>query len=557
MDGMDEQLERQAYIEALRNAVAHKGEAELKSVIGKLMARFSGITPADAMQAARNAVQAVNALSFEQREQELSRLAPAMREEKKERGPRLRELEAVTGEFTVRLAPFPSGAPHIGNVRMFILNDEYARKYKGRLLLIFDDTIGSEEKVPNAESYELIREGLRWLGIKWDAEYYKSDRLEIFYRWAERLINAGIAYVCMCAPQQLRELRERGEACEHRAHSLEQNLELWKEMLSGRFSEGEAVLRAKTDIAHRNPAFRDRVLCRISDRPHPRTGTRYRVWPMLEFSWAVDDIELGITHVIRGKDLVMEDLMERFIWDALGIKGPHFEHFGLLRISGVKISKSKSNREVASGEYSGWDDPRTWSLQSLAARGFRPEAIRNFIVSLGMSLADIEVPVESIYAENRRLLEPLAPRYFFVDDPVKISIEGLPEIGEVQSYIHPDHPEMGVRRIMASQHVYVARRDFDALAGMEIRLKDFCNVVLGTAAKFIDRGNRELQRIQWVPVEGAVRCSIVMPDGSSVKGFAEPGIRKAELNRPVQFERFGFANPRKTGEEMLFYFTHE
>ncbi len=126
---------------------------------------------------------------------------------------------------------------------------------------------------------------------------------------------------------------------------------------------------------------------------------------MLEFSWAVDDIELGITHVLRGKDLVIEDRMQRYIWDLLGIQGPPFLHWGILRVREAKVAKSKSFREVKSGLYDGWADPRTWSLRSLDRRGISMGALRAFILSFGMSLADIEVPAETLYAENRKRID--------------------------------------------------------------------------------------------------------------------------------------------------------
>lgn len=552
--------EDEAFIAALQNAFTHAGKAEPKSVLGKLMSRLRGLPVKDALKLAEDAVHRVNTLTLTEQEVELQRLAPHLLvREKKEKGPRLRELEGAGDGFTVRLAPYPSGAPHIGNTRMFVLNDEYARKYDGRLLLVFDDTIGSQEKFPSMESYSLMEEGLKWLGVKWDGVYYKSDRMETFYAWAVKLIEHGIAYVCLCDAETLRGMRESGTECEHRSQSLEQNMNYWKEMLGGSIREGGAVLRAKTDMKHKNPAFRDRVLCRISDRVHPRVGSRYRVWPMLEFSWAVDDIELKMTHVIRGKDLVMEDLMERFIWDRLGISGPRFEHFGLLRIKGVKISKSKSMAEVSSGVYSGWDDPRTWSLQSLAARGFRPESIRSFILGLGMSLADIEVPVDSIYSENRRLLEPEASRYFFVDKPVQTSIAGIEGRVRVESYLHPDHPEKGRRTISAGQDVMISAGDMESFEGSEVRLKDFCNVILGRdECNLMGMENKDLQRIQWVPADECVQCSVVMPDGTVVKGVAEKNVLSIPLDVPVQFERFGFVNPRsRDGEGMLFYFTHD
>jgi len=551
-------MEFEARLLALQNAILHGGKAEVNAVLGRIMAKFRNARAKEAMVLISRVVAEVNSMSLEMQNRELSERAPELLEkEKKEKIRQLRQLEGAGPGFTVRLAPYPSGALHIGNSRMIILNDEYAKKYSGKLLLIYDDTIGSEEKLPQLFSYGLIKEGLEWLGVRWDAEYYKSDRLELFYSWALRLIQEGIAYVCECSAEELRKNRENGNECQHRERHVDENIALWNRMLSGEFEEGRAVLRAKTDMKHKNPAFRDRVLCRISDRSHPRVGTRYKVWPMLEFSWAVDDIELGMTHVIRGKDLYMEDLMEEFIWGKLGITGPRFEHFGLLRISGVKISKSKSMKEIESGEYSGFDDPRTWSLQSLRARGIKPEAIRNFILNFGMSLNDITVPVESLYSENRKFLEADANRYFFADTPARIEIENAPDIDYVEAPLHPDRPEKGKRRINAGRYVYIPSADADQFRGQEIRLKDYCNLILsGRKGVFTGRENKNIPRIQWTPVDGAVPCEVVMVDGSKISGFAEPSVKDVAIDVPIQFERFGFVNLRKKGEKLLFYYTH-
>ncbi len=555
---MDPNIAEDAYLLALQNAIAHEGKADANAVLGRIVARFKGADVRAVMPVIAEAVARVNDMTAEEQAKVLGDASPDMLvKRKKEKVARLRELEGAGHGFTVRLAPYPSGALHIGNSRMIILNDEYAKKYSGQLMLVYDDTIGSEEKAPRLDSYDLIRDGLNWLGVKWSAEYYKSDRLELFYKWAARLIEKGIAYACTCSPEELGKNREDGIDCIHRSHSVSENKAIWAEMLSGGFAEGKAVLRAKTDMKHRNPAFRDRVLCRISHREHPRVGRKYHVWPMLEFSWAVDDIELGMTHVIRGKDLYTEDYMEDFIWKELGIRGPRFEHFGLLRIAGVKISKSKSMKEIDSGEYSGFDDPRTWSLQSLRARGLRPEALRNFILNFGMSLNDITVPVESLYSENRKLLEPLADRYFFVDSPVQIDIEGAPGVGRVEAPLHPDFPGRGMRTILASDHVYVSSGDVSRFSDTEIRLKDYCNVTIRDGrAKCTGREKRDVQKVQWVPMEEAVPCEVIMADGSRVKGYAEGAVRHIELDKPVQFERFGFVNPRENGSSMVFYYTH-
>ena len=257
------------------------------------------------------------------------------------------------------MAPFPSGALHIGNARMLYVNDLYRQRYHGRLLLVFDDTVGSKEKRIAPELFEVIRHDLEIADVRPDEVLYKSDRLPTVYEWAKRVIQAGGAYVCVCPTELLQERRARGEACPERAQSIPETLEGWGRMLDGGFAVGEAVLRLRTDLADPDPAFRDRVLCRLSDLDHPRVGRKWRVWPMLEFSWAVDDVELGITHVLRGKDLVMEDRMEQFVWNLLGIRGPPFLHWGLSRVAEAKISKSKGFAQVQSGRVRWLGGPAT------------------------------------------------------------------------------------------------------------------------------------------------------------------------------------------------------
>src|SRR5207247_7676361 len=166
-----------------------------------------------------------------------------------------------------------------------------------------------------------------------------------------------------------------------------------------------AVVRLKTDMAHPNRAFRDRVLFRVAVRDHPRVGTRYRVWPMLEFSWAVDDALLGVTHVLRGKDLVMEDLMETRIWDILQVeRRPRFVHFGILRFKALELSKSRYRKEIAAGRLTGIDDPRTWSLQSRRRRGRRPAAPRDVVLSVRRRLDARAGPAERLAPQNRALV---------------------------------------------------------------------------------------------------------------------------------------------------------
>src|SRR3990172_5730064 len=534
---------------ALQNAVAHGGKANAKAVVGRLLTLDAALRPrAREVQAEVEAVvAAVNALTSDQQREELERTAPELLDKKAVEAPAgLPDLSGVTGPVVMRMAPYPSGPLHIGNARMVILNDEYVRRYGGRLVLVYDDTIGSEEKFILPEAYDQIREGLDWLGVRIAEVVYKSDRLPLFYEWGERLLASGAAYVCECPQERLRALRKDGQACEHRARGPSEDTERFRAMIRGDYAEGAAVVRLKTDVQHPNPAFRDRVLFRIAEREHPRVGRRHRVWPLLEFSWAVDDHVLGITHVVRGKDLVMEDLMETAIWDALGVqRRPVFIHHGLLGFRDIELSKTALRKQIESGAVDGIDDPRAWTLQSLARRGITPEAVRSFVKAFSLSLADVEVPVETLYSENRKTIDPGADRFFFVPDPVTLRLPGT-AAATLRLPRHPDDASRGVREVPVSEAVAVSRLDFAAHRGEEVRLKDWCNVLLvedgGGASREVKPGGPKLQ---WVC--GGVDASVLMPDGTEARGLAEAAITQARPGQVVQFERFGFVRLESLG----------
>jgi len=552
---------------ALLNAVQHGGKASESVVVGKVLGESPELKKDMKTLVAyvRAAVLEVNSWSTDKQNAEMKRLKINIDEGKapeKEEGELPPLPNAKPGKIVMRMAPYPSGPLHIGNARMAILNDEYVRRYKGSLLLVYDDTIGSEEKKLIPEGYSLVREGLKWLGVKFDKELYKSDRLEIFYKHAEELLKKNLAYVCLCSADELRANREAATECVHRRQAAAENLKLWKKMLDGGFKEGEAVVRLKTDMKYPNPAFRDRVLLRVSDRDHVRVGHKYHVWPMLEFSWAVDDHELGMTHILRGKDLVMEDLMETFIWEKLGWKKPEFLHYGLLRLTEAKLSKSKSRASIESGAFAGWEDPRTWSLQSLRRRGIRPEAIRIFVLSMGLSLSDVTVPADIFYAENRKIIDADARRYFAVFNPVKISIDGVPaKLAKTKDVVvpaHPDNEKLGKRKIPLNLGaVYVERHDLENLHGKRIGLMNMFSVELGDNVKFSsEKIEMSDPKAHWVS-EPNVSIMVVMPDGERRSAIAEPDIAKAKVGDVVQLVRFGFCRVDQTGKDMVLYFAHK
>jgi glutamyl-tRNA synthetase len=544
---------------ALHNAVTHDGKASAKAVLGRLLAEDATLrTKAGEIGPTVDEVVAeVNRLSFQEQREELERTAPELLERKRgTKAHELPELPNVSGPVVMRFAPYPSGPLHLGHARAIFLNDQYVRRYGGKLILAYDDTIGSEQKPLMPEAYQLIDEGMEWLGVEVHEEIYKSDRMPAFYQTGDLLLARGGAYVCQCVPPDLRANREQGVACAHRGRSPEENLELWRQMLRGEFREGEAIVRIKTDMRHPNPAFRDRVLFRISEREHPRVGLKYWVWPLLEFSWAVDDHLLGITHVLRGKDLMMEDEMERAIWDYLGVqRRPEFLHYGFLFFKEMDLSKTGIMRDIREGRLTGVDDPRTWSIQSLRRRGIRPEALRAFILSFGTSLTDVEVSADNLYAENRKAIDPDANRHFFVPEPVKITIEGLPPIREVRAPVHPDFPDRGTRTLPVSPTVFVSSVDYYAFTRQEIRLKDFCNVVLDATSTFTSREVKDVPKIQWVS-EG-IPMRIVMPNGVVAEGLAEANLAAAKAGNVVQLERFGFVRIDAADDDgLLAYFAH-
>jgi len=524
---------------ALKNAIEF-GKADSGRILPKLFQH--GLDKGEikeVMPKINELVKEVNSMSEEDRKKYFEKYESYVVErEIADKG--LPELQNVGGRLVLRVAPFPSGAMHIGNAKTFILNALYVEKYKGRLILVIDDTIGSEKKPIEKEAYELIKDAFKWLGIKHEKKIvYKSDRLGLYYEYAEKLIKKGAAYVDYTPQEKMRELRAQG--VESGDRHLPPNIQLgrWKEMF--KMKEGEAVLRIKTNMQDPNPAFRDRVLFKISDREHPRTKKKYRVWPTLEMSWAVDDYLLGITHIIRGNDLMIESDMERFIWDIFGWRHREIIHTGMVNIEGVedKISKSKSREEVKSGKFTGWDDPRTWSIQSLARRGISPLALREFVKEIGLNKQNINIPIDSLYSINRKMIDKETDRYFFVKDQRKIDIRNRPkEIKIVNLLMHPDKKES---REVKIKDIYISIDDFLELKGKEIRLLHLYNIKLdkSESAEFTDLENKDIPRIQWVS-EG-VKTRILLPSGIWIEGLAEKAVKNLKVGEVIQFERVGFA----------------
>lgn len=343
-------------------------------------------------------------------------------------------------------------------------------------------------------------------------------------------------------------------------------------MLNGELGEGQAVVRIKTGMNHPDPAVRDHIIMRISEREHPRVGLKYRVWPLLEFSWAIDDHLLGITHILRGKDLIKEDIVEQFIWKKMNWPTAQFIHYGIITFKGLKLSKSKSRGLIDKGVYLGWDDPRTWSLQSLRRRGIQPEAIRRAMIDLGLSMIDIEYSPDILYAINRKIIDTTADRYFFVESPVELTIRKAPNKNlEAKPLLHPDFPERGTRKIPVSVEkglikVLISERDKDTMSPDNIiRLKDLINITITNinplkaefnSSTIEEARNLNAKIIHWVPSEGSIPISVLKPDGVKVNGLGEPQCKQMKVGQLVQFERYGFSRIDQTEPQIVAFFAH-
>jgi len=572
----------------LNNAVKFGGTPNKKAIMGKIMqdqkdlrSQASFITPL-----LEEVIEATEQLNIDEQREKLLELDPdalnkkeSSREEKiLPELPNIKKYEKVV----MRLAPYPSGALHIGNARMAILNDEYVKRYNGELILFFDDTIGSSKSQRSSsrakyvlpESYDLIEKGLKWLGVNYSKIYYKSDRLEIFYEYCKKLIEDGIAYVCFCEAKEFKDKYKLTQKdCPHRNIKIETNLLEWNNMLQGKYPETTATVRLKTGMDQKDPALRDQIIMRISEAEHPRVGTKYRVWPMLEFSWAIDDHLIGATHILRGLDLVKEDFIETFIWEHFKWPKAEFLHYGRLKFSDMKLSKTESRNKIKDGTFQGWDDPRTWSLQSLKKRGIKPEALRTSLLDLGMSLTGISFSVNWLYANNKNIIDELSDRYFYVEDPIQIEIKEVPKEHYIaEPFILPSKPEKGKRIIKLNAennvlNVFISKSDkYKLEINQIIRLKDLMNIKIEkidkTDKKIIAiyhsaKLNRKYSIIQWVAIDENIEINILKPDGSISKGVGEINLKDIELDKTIQFERYGFVNPVRRDKKSLYcYFTH-
>jgi glutamyl-tRNA synthetase len=579
-DEIRERAEAEAEANALFNALKHDSDAQVGAIMGPLMGENPEFREYGDQLAGVVApvVERVNGMSTAEKRERLGELAPERLEEldSEDEGeeydlPDLPNADDYD-EVRMRAAPNPNGPWHIGHARMPSVIGRYKERYDGSFLVRFDDT-DPETKRPDLDAYDSILDDIDYLGFEPDEVVRASDRLETYYDHARELIEMGGAYTCTCPQEAFSELKNSGEACEHREKGPEQTLEEFEAMVDGEYSAGEIVLRVRTDIEHKNPALRDWVAFRMIDTPHPREAAAdYRCWPMLDFQSGIDDHLTGVTHSIRGIDLQDSAKRQGFVYDYFGWEYPEVIHWGHVQVDAYDVSMSTSSIKelIEAGELDGWEDPRAPTIKSLRRRGIRGEAIVDAMAGLGASTSNVDLAMSTVYATNRELIDDDTDRAFFVRD----SHEGDAEVGPAvekpildgpaagEPPVHPDYEDRGRREIPTGGAVLVEGDDVPA-NGQKVWLKGYgCVKHTRDAFEYTGDGidvvrNGDVDVIHWVPADGSLPVRM-RTMGGDVTGYAEPGVATYGADDLLQFERIGFVRiDRHDSEETVAYFAHE
>ncbi len=518
------------------------------------------------------------------------------------------------GRVQTRFPPEPNGFLHIGHAKSICLNFGVARDFDGTCFLRFDDTNPATEDELFIRS---IQEDVKWLGFDWaDRLRFASEYFDYLYECAERLIQKGKAYVCELTSDQIREARglpgQPGKDSPYRNRTVEENLALFRKMREGAFPDGSRTLRAKIDMASPNFNMRDPVMYRIKRAPHPKTGTRWLIYPMYDYAHCLSDSTEGTTHSIC--TLEFEDHRPLYDWflDELELTShPQQIEFAKLNVDYTITSKRKL-KELVEGKFvNGWDDPRMPTLAGLRRRGYPAEAIRDFCDRIGVAKNEGVVEVGLLEHCVREKLDESAPRAMCVTRPLKVTIETWPEdrVDWVEGPRHPQNPSMGTRKIALSRTIYIEDTDFmldppkkffRLGPGREVRLR--YGAIIKCERVIQDEVTGEVKElicshdpasldpaveqrkvkgvIHWVSAAHAVPCEVRLYDrlfsvaapGDVAEGedyksnlnprslevlercFAEPALAGSAPGSRFQFERQGYfsVDPDTTAEKLVF-----
>ena len=509
-----------------------------------------------------------------------------------------------------RFPPEPNGYLHLGHAKSICLNFGLAQKYGGKTNLRFDDTNPTKE---DTEYVDSIKEDIQWLGFQWDKEKYASDYFDQLYEWAEKMICEGLAYVDDQTQEEISAGRgtvdKPGTESPYRNRSVEENLRIFREMKAGVYPDGAKVLRAKIDMASPNMMFRDPILYRIKHASHHRTGDKWCIYPMYDYTHGQCDSIENITHSICTLEFdVHRPLYDWFI-KTLGIYPSHQYEFARLNLTYTLMRKRKLLELVQKGLVSGWDDPRMPTLCGVRRRGYTPQALKMFCEKIGVSKRDQLMDIQLLEWCVRQDLNARSNRYMVVEDPIKVTLTNW-EQGKVEWFdcpLNPAEPEGAKRSVPFTGELYISRADFmeDAPKKFfrlkpdgEVRLKYTYIIKCNEVIKDADGNVVELKctydpttrpgggewrsvkgTIHWVSIAHARELELRLydrlftqadmsdipedkdykdflnPDSLVIgKGYAEPAILDDNSGIAVQFERVGYyyKDPDSTPEHPVF-----
>jgi len=514
-----------------------------------------------------------------------------------------------------RFPPEPNGYLHIGHTKAICINFGLGEKYNAPVNLRFDDTNPEKEE---QEFVDSIKKDVEWLGFKWDKELYASDYFQQLYDWAVKMIKEGKAYVDEQPSEVITEQRknpaEPGVESPYRNRPVEESLDLFEKMKNGEFESGSMSLRAKIDMISPNMNMRDPVMYRILNKPHHRTGTTWKIYPMYDWAHGESDYLEQVSHSLCS--LEFENHRPLYNWYLEQVRdenkvAPKQREFARMNVTYMITSKRKLQKLIAENVVTGWDDPRMPTVSGLRRKGYTAEAIRNFIERVGVAKRENLIDIQLLEFFVREDLNKKAKRVMAVVDPVKLIIENYPEGQEewVETENNPEDENAGTRQIPFSREIYIEREDFKEEAnnkffrlklGGEVRLKsayiikaervekDENGEITTIYATYDEKsksgsGTEESLRkvkgtLHWVSAPNAIPVearmyerlfTVEQPDAekdtdflqyinpeslNTAHGFAEPSLKDVEIGEPLQFQRIGyFTKDRDSSDEKLVF----
>lgn len=569
-------------LKTLEVAIQNNGQANPKAILGRCFPEFPQIKQniPKYQKLINQIVEQINKLSETEQKNQIKTINPEFtgKKEKKEK-PKTDGLPNLeideTKPVIVRFPPAPSGHLHLGHLFGIVANYEFKKKYNGKFILRLEDT--NPENIDLA-NYDKVIEDVKWItdnGI--DEICYQSDRLEIYHKYLRELVELEHAFVCECDSETFKNYTDASKPCPHRNLDHKTQMEMFDKFMTGGYKQGQATVRAKADLQNKNPALRTFPLARINETQHPRIGGQHRVWPNYNMATAIDDALMNLSHVIRGKDLEIGEPRQEMLLKALNLHKPIYFHYGRMKFTDIELSKSKLTAKIEAGEFEGWDDPRVPSILSHKKRGYKAEAFRKFILSLGISKRDSKISKTEYYKGldyyNKQILEKTSDRYFSIINPKTIEIENITEIPFQEFTIqkHPEDPAQGLRHIKTHKQYLIENTDFQKLNTSDtIRLMHFANfqITNKTAEKIIvkyiskeyDKTLKLKANIHFVSADEneTEKVTIISPENEKIQATSEK-IDKYKLGDSIQYERYGFLRLDKLDKNnnKVFYFTHK